>query len=71
MPMRHSLMTPGCNHSFWYLVQVYMDDYIVLAIPPSRVQLNHVSDGIMCDIHNIFPPDNTREIDPISLKKIL
>ncbi len=56
---------------FRYLVDVYVDDFIGLAIPTSREQLDHVANGIMCGVHDIFPPHEEDSNDPISLKKLL
>ena len=46
-----------------------MDDYISLAIPRSRYQLDHVSNTIMTGIHDVFPPEKYVNEDVISLKK--
>ena len=40
-----------------YTLEVYMDDYIVLAISKSQDQLHHASKKIMTRIHDVFPPD--------------
>ena len=53
------------------MLEVYMDDYIVLAIPKIQDQLHHVANTIMIGIHDIFPPNKNDEEDAISLKKIL
>ena len=42
-----------------------------LAIPTSRRVLDHVANGVMCGIHDVFPPEGRVEDDPISLKKLL
>jgi hypothetical protein len=55
----------------WYLVEVYVDDYIGLTIPTMQCQLDHVANGVMCAIHDIFLPDPADEEDPILLKKLL
>ena len=57
-----------CGSALRYLAKVYVDDYIGLVIPTTRAQLDHVANGVMCTIHDIFPWD---EEDPISLKKLL
>jgi hypothetical protein len=54
-----------------YLIEVYMDDYIGLATATSRQQLDHVAGSIMHAIHDIFPPDDQEDHDPISMKKLL
>ena len=33
------------------------DDYIMLAIPRSQYQLNHVANAIMTGIRDVFPSD--------------
>ncbi len=54
-----------------YLVKVYMDDYIRLATTTSPEQLDHVANGIMCGIHDVFPPNVMDDKDPILLKKLI
>ncbi len=56
---------------FKYLVEVYVDDFIGLVIPTTRAQLDHVANSIMCGIHDVFPPHEEAEHDPISLKKLI
>ena len=43
------------KESFNYMLEVYMDDYIVLAIPKSQDQLHHVANAIMTGINDIPP----------------
>ena len=59
------------KESLNYMLEVYMDDYIVLAIPEIQDQLHHVANTIMTGIHDVFPPDKYDKEDSISLKKIL
>ena len=54
-----------------YLVDVYVDDYINIAIPTSREQLEHVANAVLHGIHDVFPANSNDELDPISLKKLL
>ena len=56
---------------FNYMLEVYVDDYIVLAIPNTQDQLYHVANEIMTGIHDMFPPYKYDKEDAISLKKIL
>ena len=56
---------------FNYMVEVYMDDYIVLAITRIQDKLRHISNAIMTGIHDVFPQDKDDKEDAISLKKIL
>jgi hypothetical protein len=52
------------------MVEVYVDDFMSLVIPVSREQLHHVANAIMHGIHDVFPPDNNDDEDPISEKKM-
>ena len=58
------------DQSFRYLLEVYMDDFIGLAIPTTRQQLQHYSNAVMFGIHDVFPPDDDDDEDPISLHKL-
>lgn len=66
---------PACNEKdndpFKYLIEVYVDDFMGLSIPTSRRTLDHVANGVMCGIHDVFPESTSVEEDPISLKKLL
>ena len=59
------------NEPLNYMLEVYMGDYIVLAIPGSHDQLHHVYNTIMTGIYDVFPPNKDNKEDAISLKKIL
>ena len=59
------------NEPLNYMLEVYMDDYIVLAIPRIQDQLNHVANAIMSRIHDVFLPEKDDTKNKISLKKIL
>ena len=48
--------TDTSKESFNYMLEVYMDDYIVLNIPKIQDQLHHVANEIMTDINDVFPP---------------
>jgi hypothetical protein len=54
-----------------YLVDVYVNDFIGFVIPTCQQHLDHVANGVMCAIHDVFPPDKDPAEDPISLKKLL
>ena len=43
------------DNPFNYMLEVYMDDYIALAIPRSQNKLHHVANTIMTWIHDVFP----------------
>jgi len=55
---------------FRYLLDVYMDDFIALAIPRDQHDLNHLANSVMHGTHDVFPPDPNAAEDPISLKKL-
>jgi hypothetical protein len=50
-------------------VDVYIDNFIGLAIPNTKQQLNHVANRVMCGLYDIFPPPDDAREDPISRKK--
>ena len=56
---------------FNYMLEVYMDNYILFAIPSIWAQLRHAANGVTRGIHDVFLPDNDNEKDAISLKKKL
>ena len=56
---------------FNYMLEVYMEDYIALAIQRIRAQLHHVENAVMTEIHDVFHPDKDDDKDEIYLKKIL
>jgi hypothetical protein len=55
---------------FWYMVKVYVDNFMSIVIPVSWEQLRHVANAIMHGIHNVFPPDAEDSDDPILEKKL-
>jgi hypothetical protein len=59
-----------CNDGLRYFEDVYVDDFLALAIALSQEQLKHVADALMHGIHDVFPADEVDENDPISLKKL-
>ena len=62
----------GSNRStgFQYMVEVYMDDYLGIAIPASQAQLRHAANAIVNGIHDVFPANKDDDDDPVSFKKI-
>jgi hypothetical protein len=52
-------------------VEVYVDDYIALAIPTSQHQLKHVANAVMHGVHDVFPPAEEDTEDALSFKKLL
>ena len=53
-----------------YVLEVYMDDYIGLALPTSQAQLRHAANAVMNGIHDVFPASADNHEDPISFKKL-
>ena len=51
------------------MVEVYVDDFMSLVIPVSQEQLCHITNEIMHGTHDVFPPENDDDEDPISEKK--
>jgi hypothetical protein len=58
------------NKGFWYVVEVYVDDFIAAIIPTTREQITHLARGILHGIHDVFPACNDNDRDPISTKKL-
>ena len=56
---------------FGYMLEVYVDNYIALAMPTSQEQLDHVANAILEGIHEVLPEDEEDSEGPISLKKLL
>ena len=47
-----------------------MDDFISVAIPTSREQLDHVANATMRGIHEVFPAEDDPASDPLAKKKL-
>ena len=45
------------NDPFKYMVEVYVDDFVAIAVARSRGQLRHVATSMITGIHDVFPPD--------------
>ena len=54
-----------------YIMEVYVDDFIDLAIPACQQDLDHLVNATMSGIHDVFPPAPTPDVDPISNKKLV
>ena len=66
LPETRSPMDPPMR----YIMEVYVDDFIDIAIPACQQDLNHLASATMTGIHDVFPAAPTPEIDPISRKKL-
>ena len=53
-----------------YMMEVYMDDFIDLAIATCQQDLDHLASATMTGIHDVFPPADVPAEDPISEKKL-
>jgi hypothetical protein len=53
-----------------FFIEVYVDDFIACIIATSRQQVEHVAQGILHGIHDVFPPSEDDTTDPISHKKL-
>ena len=70
-PDYQDLPEGGMNKTgFLYVAEVYVDDFMSLVIPVTRAQLHHVGNAIMNGIHDISPPNDINNEDPISEIKL-
>ncbi|KAL7549582.1 hypothetical protein ACHAWF_012848 [Thalassiosira exigua] len=60
----------GDESPFRYMNEVYIDDFMSLAVATSKEQLWHVVAAVMMGIHDVFPPAEKDEEDSISFKKL-
>jgi hypothetical protein len=65
------LPTTSENGKLFYVLEVYVNDFMSIVIPTSQEQLEHVATAIMAGIHDVFPADIVDSNDPISEKKLL
>jgi hypothetical protein len=61
-------LTPDLG--FWYVVEVYVDDFLAAIVPTMREQIMHVARSILHGIHDVFLACNDDNRDPISAKKL-
>ena len=59
------------NEPFCYMIEFYMDEYIVLAMGRRQARLCHIATVVMKGIHDAFPPYGKDDDDPIFIKKVL
>ena len=52
-----------------FLLEVFVDNFIGVAIPESKDELDHCANGIQLGIYDVFPEATIDDEDPISLKK--
>ena len=68
LPGEETGLCPG--RGLRYSVEVYVDDFMSIVIPMSKTQLDHVANGIMRGIHNVFPAEIIDSNNPILEKKL-
>lgn len=54
-----------------YLIEIYMDDFIDIAIPTCQQDLDHLASATMSGIHDVFPAAPMPKDDPISDRKLV
>jgi hypothetical protein len=52
--------SPQDDGPLGYLLEVYVDDFMGLAVPTSQRILDHVSNGVMYGIHDVFPKNSSK-----------
>ena len=65
-----TLRLEGSGGDWRYLVEVYVNDFITMVVGTSEAQLQHVANAVMHGIHDVFPPEENEDQDPISAKKL-
>jgi hypothetical protein len=70
MFINYAMGSNEAENEFRYLVEVYVDDFMALAIALSHEQVRHVASALLTGIHDVFPADAVDENDPVSLKKL-
>jgi hypothetical protein len=64
------LPTATTPQQLHYILEVYVNDCIPMAIATSPEQLQHITTAVMHGIHDVFPPSPHQHDDPISVKKL-
>ena len=54
-----------------FMKEVYVDDYISLAMAWSKQDLGHIANATMHGMHSVFPASAVDSKDPISEKKMI
>ena len=65
-----ALPATGQQQELRYLVEVYVDDFVALAIVVSKEQHDHVAGGIMQGMHDVFLANENDGKYAISLKRL-
>ena len=56
------------SRSLKFMVEVYIDEYINLAMARSKQDLDHISNATMHGMHSMFSANKVDSKDPISKK---
>ena len=62
--------TKGRRASLKYLLEIFVDHYISLAVRISSAQLDHVANSGMHGVHKVFQAEAGKDTDPIIRKKL-
>ena len=65
-----ALPTQSADKDLKYFLDVYVDDYLAMAVATSQEQVRHVANAVLTGVHDVFPSDDDDENDPLSLKKL-
>jgi hypothetical protein len=63
--------TPATNKLMRYLVEVYVNNFMVIDIPTTRHDVTNVGQVVMHGIHDIFLADDNDANNPISKNKLI
>ena len=66
----YSTLSPAGDDTFLYVLEVFVDDFVAIAIPTTTSHLDHLANATMFGIHDVFPPDTNVQHDPISDRKL-
>ena len=64
----HLPRTNNNESGFSYMLEVYVEDYIALAVPTTQNQLDHIANSVLMGIHDRFPQDDDNDKIPFRLK---
>ena len=70
-PEYQNLPLDSYSDQFMYMIEVFVDDFIELAIPIRQGHLDHCANSTMRAVHDIFPPNYVPSEDPISERKLI
>ena len=59
------------GHPLKFIIEVYVNDYINLAVARSKRDLDHISNATIHGMHSVFPANKVDNKDPIFEKKMI